>query len=90
MKINPPYEDKVSSQYGAPMGRRSSEALTGKLYLRHAPLHDGYDKGGAYWGWPSNLYCAWNDDCVYYVRASSREAAKTEILQEFSAVTFYK
>jgi hypothetical protein len=65
-----------------------------------------YDQGGAYWGMPANLYVAWvyldsdidpdvapeDDGCRFdhYVRANSREDAKTQILEEFPEATFYR
>ena len=43
---------------------------------RHQGGGEGYDRGGAYWGTPSNVWGVWDDDRnVVYVRASSREDA---------------
>lgn len=75
-----PFEAKVSSQYGAPMGRRA-------VYSRdHGPLHcvkvkidaGGYDRGGAYWGAGEPLWCVWDDsgEVECYLRAPDRKAAK--------------
>jgi hypothetical protein len=87
---NLPFEEKVSSKYGAPMGRRSdlSRLTEDKLHLRKVPLDDGgYDPGRAYWGSPANLWCAWNDEGeVCYVRADDRIWAKVE----FPRATFYR
>ena len=47
---------KVSTKYGAQMGR--SNTATGKCKLGRVSLHDGYDTGGAYWGIGETLYCA--------------------------------
>ena len=59
-----PFEEKVFAKYGAPMGRKSDDPalLTGRVYLRRVSLYGGgcYDKGGAYWGQPSDLWCAWH------------------------------
>jgi hypothetical protein len=78
-----PFEVNVSSKYGAPMGRSSddAEAFVGQtVQLRKVPVVDGdYDPGGAYWGSPTDLYCAWNDELTFYTRASSREAAMAEL-----------
>lgn len=74
-----PYQKNVPCKYGAPMGRRSDLPLdtAEKLHLRHVPfVDDCYDQGGAYWGMPDNLYCAWSEDQVHYLRADSREDAK--------------
>ncbi len=74
---------EVSSRYGAPMGRRSDNpanlAAAKRLHARRQGGGDGYDKGGAYWGTPSNVWgvWAWVDGaaCVVYVRANSRADA---------------
>lgn len=70
----------VSSRYGAPMGRRGDNPanLEGvkKLCARRQGGGDGYDKGGAYWGTPSNVYGVWahlgGEVVCTYVRANSR------------------
>ena len=71
---------EVSCQYGAPMGRSGDNPsnLIGvkRLHARRQGGSDGYDKGGAYWGSPCNVWgvWAWIDDaavCVY-IRANSR------------------
>lgn len=98
-----PFEVKVSSKYGAPMGRPSDHYIEGKLHLQRVPMYDGcYDKGGAYWGASDfrngigYLYCAWNDDYVYYLRANSRDDAKNQIQKEFEGgfnygdISFYR
>lgn len=69
---------KMSGAYGAPMGRRSDNPanLRGRLHARRQGGGDGYDRGGAYWGTPSNVWAVWDDDKnVVYVRASSRADA---------------
>ena len=82
--MKPPYYHEVGSIYGAPMGRRSNNIPEGtKVYLRSVPIVDGYDPGGAYWGMPSNLYCAWaevdGEFFVKYFRAKDRSAAKESL-----------
>lgn len=75
--------DEVSCTYGAPMGRRgdNSANLQGlkRLHARHQGGGGGYDKGGAYWGIPSNVWGVWawidGRPCVTYVRANSRQSA---------------
>lgn len=48
---------KAYSRYGAQMGR--SNTATGKCTLgKVRPVDGDYDNGGAYWGSPSDLYCA--------------------------------
>lgn len=73
---------EVSGRYGAPMGRRGDNPanLEGlRLHARRQGGGDGYDKGGAYWGAPSNMWGVWGwldgqAVCVY-VRAWSRQEA---------------
>ena len=88
-----PFQRKVSSKYGAPMGRDSSckpNELMGKVHLRYMPMVDGdYDQGGAYWGGVrgSYMFCAWNENGVeVYFRAASRKHAKTMLPN----CTFYR
>jgi len=74
---------EVSSRYGAPMGRRGDNPANlqnaKRLHARRQGGSDGYDKGGAYWGTPSNVWGVWGwidgQACVVYVRANSRKAA---------------
>lgn len=71
------------SIYGAPMGRRGDNPAklqdVKRLHCRHQGGGQGYDRGGAYFGLPSNVYAVWahlgEEIIVTYVRASSREAA---------------
>jgi len=80
-QFNPFWE--VNSIYGAPMGRRGDNPanLEGvkRLHARNQGGGDGYDKGGAYWGTPSNVWGVWGrldgKVCCTYVRASSRAQA---------------
>ncbi len=81
-----PFPD-VSSRYGSPMGRRGDNPanLQGikRLCARHQGGGDGYDKGGAYWGLPSNVWAVWarfdGQVVVAYVRANSRISAIEKI-----------
>lgn len=86
--MNLPYKQNVASKYGAPMGRYSdtlSNFEERKVHLRRVPLIDDcYDQGGAYWGMPSNLWCAWSEETdseyvVTYFRADSRKDAKSQL-----------
>ena len=78
---------EVSSRYGAPMGRRGDNPanLEGvrRLHARHQGGGDGYDKGGAYWGTPSNVWGVWGwidgRACCTYVRARSRLEALDKV-----------
>ena len=75
---------EVSCAYGAPMGRRSDDMHGVKrLHARRQGGGEGYDKGGAYWGTPSNVWGVWGtaagETVVAYVRASSRADAITQV-----------
>ena len=70
---------RVSARYGAPMGRPGKDFVDpdfGRLCARHQGGSDGYDKGGAYWGLPHNVWAVWiagqGPETVSYVRANSR------------------
>lgn len=77
----------VSCTYGAPMGRHGDNpaALQGlkRLHARRQGGGGGYDRGGAYWGTPSNVWGVWGwvDGQVVctYVRAASRAAAIAQV-----------
>ena len=80
----------VSGRYGAPMGRRhdtpSNFPQIKTLFAQHQGGTQGYDRGGAYWGYPANVWAVWGrmDGQVIttYVRAPSREAA-IQMVREF-------
>ena len=64
------------------MGRASFGApLSGELLkLFKIDLDSGgYDDGGAYWGSPSDIYCAQGANYLDFVRATSRRAAAVEL-----------
>ena len=74
----------VPCKYGAPMGRHSdapgnfNSDPSIKLYARHQGGRDaGYDKGGAYWGTPCNVWAVWTrgGEAVCYVRAATKQLA---------------
>lgn len=90
-----PFEVNVSSKFGAPLGRHSDPNIEGKVHLQKVKFYDGdYDKGGAYWGsGGGSLYCAFNEESAYYVRAHSRASAKEKLTSFNEAnldVTFYR
>ena len=82
MKQYNPFPE-VSSRYGSPMGRTGDNPanLQGmrRLHARRQGGSDGYDKGGAYWGTPSNVWGVWGridgEVCCVYIRAWSRQEA---------------
>jgi len=82
---------------GAQMGRcdvlPDDRTQSVKLHLRRVPFVDYcYDQGGAYWGGPANLWCAWGDGVVIYVRDPDwdREAVKAEIREVLPNARFYR
>lgn len=68
---------RVESRYGAPMGRQDVGKIDffDNLCALHQGGSDGYDRGGAYWGLPRNVYCVWVRGDGWnrraYIRASS-------------------
>lgn len=74
---------KVSCKYGAPMGRHGDNPSNlqdvKRLHARRQGGGEGYDKGGAYWGTPSNVWGVWawldGEAVCTYVRAWSRDEA---------------
>jgi hypothetical protein len=92
-----PFQVNVSSKYGAPMGRPGQDLkiVAAKLHLERVPFVDScYDQGGAYWGSPANLYCAWGEadgeTIAYYLRANSRQQAKAKLQELFPDLKFYR
>ena len=77
----------VSGKHGAPMGRHGDNPANlqdvKRLCARHQQGGEGYDRGGAYWGTPSNIWAVWahlDDEIVCcYVRAWSRDAAIKQV-----------
>lgn len=78
---------KLSKGYsyrGADMGRRNfcqvvESGARLKLHLQRLQLDSGgYDKGGAYWGHPNDIFVAWSEDPRVFmtIRATSRAKAK--------------
>lgn len=56
----------VNCQYGAPMGRQGKGTEPdGKTFDSPVILNEGYDKGGAYWGFPNNLRVKYTADLSY-------------------------
>ena len=100
----PPLE-QLNCSRGAPMGRRNRcEMLpeeVGKVFLQHVPfVDDCYDRGGAYWGMPADLWRAYAeiewmagadvDVFEHFLRAPSREKAKAELAKLFPNIRFYR
>jgi len=105
----------MSCKYGAPMGRRDdlkelydvAQPDSIKVHLQHVPFVDGcYDQGGAYWGYPANLYAAWayceiedlaeSDADMYgcrydgFVRADNHADAKKQLAAMYPGIRFYR
>lgn len=98
------HQNKVNCSRGAPMGRYAQygeKIAPYKFRLYKVGLNSGgYDAGGAYWGHGATLYCAASDeleingerleDATFYLRATSRDKAKQEVLAEFPNAKFYR
>ena len=92
--------NKGCSERGADMGRRNqTQGKPERLHLQRLRFVDQcYDTGGAYWGAPENMYCAFsprnteNDPPIrVFTRANNREHAKQEILELLSeGFTFFR
>jgi hypothetical protein len=78
---------------GASMGRKNILPVSNqpmKLQMEKLAMCDGYDAGGAYWGHPNNLYCAWNGETRVFVRAESRKQAKDMVRAMIISAKFYR
>ena len=93
--------NNASSRFGASMGRRSlCEGKPERLHLQRMRFVDQcYDVGGAYWGCPDNVYCAFSPDNTenetpirVFVRGKDREDAKRNVLEALGSVnwTFFR
>jgi len=80
--------DNVSCRRGAPMGRAAwhpEGTETHRCILFRLKFYDGaYDKGGAYWGSPANVWCLTDGENVRgFVRAPTRSKAWSQIKPRF-------
>lgn len=77
---------KINCRYGAPMGRHGDDPASfpkdARLYARHSGGDGYYDKGGAYWGAPADVYAVWTrgGEFCAYVRASSKGHALRQVM----------
>lgn len=92
---------KGYSQYGAQMGRPDQMPVNQnapiKLQMERLKWVDGdYDQSGAYWGGGNGdwIYCAHGEDAEVavkvFVRAVSREHAKTLVRKSLPFASFYR
>lgn len=90
---------------GSQMGRQNriptENNLPVKMFLQRLDFVDGaYDKGGAYWGSPANIYQARSVDVFafgdslhtieVFVRADTREEAKRKVSELVPLAKFYR
>jgi hypothetical protein len=79
---------------GSKMGRRDTlpASTHPRLRLRRLPFVDGcYDRQGAYWGSPANVWLAWDDEGTQlFRRGDTRENVKAAILAEYPHASFYR
>ena len=60
---------KCDCKYGAPTGRFNigNKPTNKRIYDCCVTLIEGYDKGGAYWGYPNNLRVSYTKDLSYII-----------------------
>lgn len=86
---------------GSQMGRRDQmpddPSQPAKLRLIRLPFVDGcYDRWGAYWGSPANVWCATGEmrgeefTVFLFLRADSREQAKSQVREKLPQAKFYR
>jgi len=85
---------------GRPSEHSEHKGWSGRFHLQELPLVDyDYDKGGAYWGsgslksgWMYRAYCdTFPDNPVdLFIRATSRDAAKAQVLATYPNAVFFK
>ena len=86
----------VASREGTPMGRvpRHAEPETMQRFsVQRGRLNaGGYDGGGAYWGHGSPLYhiASENGEVDYFIRASNRESAKSQVRYNYPHAKFWR
>jgi hypothetical protein len=62
-----------------------------RLALIRLPFVDGcYDRWGAYWGSPANVWCAHADAVIVFVRADSRNQAKATVQKRIPGARWYR
>jgi hypothetical protein len=99
---------RLDCKYGAPMGRPTLSCYWDKagervelevipnarpFHLVRVPLNSGgYDKGGAYWGFPNDLwgFIGPIDDVRGFVRAKTRQEAKEHVLDLHPHARFFR
>lgn len=88
--------DESWRKHGSPFlygSAKRDREFTGKVSLRRIPLDSGgYDAGGAYWGFGEPIYSALSEcgTVDMTMRASTRDAAKVEVLKEHPKARFYR
>ena len=83
---------KVDGSRGAPMGRVTLVANPlARCRLFKVRLDSGgYDRGGAYWGGPDNLYCIFAAGMMGFCRAADRDAAKKIFKGRYPSIKFFR
>ena len=81
----------TGSKMGRPTILPDDPKKTITLRMERLRFIDGcYDKGGAYWGAPANLYCAYAEEVQVFVRANSRFEAKKLVRDQIPGAHFYR
>ena len=83
---------KLDCKYGAPIGRPTiRDNPEAKVNLFRVELPQGYDYGGAYWGWGEEpLYAAIGEGFQAFYNAKNRHEAKEKLLKDFPQLKFKK
>ncbi len=81
---------KVDCKYGAPMGMDSwgKKPTDKRVFCRSVPLIDGYDRMGAYFGFPSNVFVEYTKDMEYvrFFRKDNEYFKKEKLKQSFGTI----
>lgn len=83
---------------GSQMGRRNeipADYMGERLRLQRLPFVDwDYDRWGAYWGAPANVWCVWGESQTeqvrVFVRANSRAETKQKVKAVIPKARFYR
>lgn len=81
---------KACDHRGASMGRPTIVPVNPEEKCRvfRVELSQGYDNGGAYWGFGTPLYCLWSNETQAFVRAEDRQTAKAYFRKNFPQCKF--
>ena len=81
----------TGTQHGRPTILPEDINAPVKMWLERLrfPHGDCYDTGAAYWGFPSDVWCAYAEGIQVFVRSRSRAEAKDLVRQELPGARFF-